>query len=204
MKNKMNKKGFTLVELIVVIAIMGILMAIIIPSWNNMIRRARDRDASAKAKVLFNAAQTEITRIGVRERSALNIVKTSTDADKISAAQDQLYVDEGEFYFYWDGAHGFKVDASGNAIDASENAANNASLARGINSITGGSGIYKIFVRGYNVESVVYSDMDTSLYKGTYPLTVLTLEDEGFDVDGNIRRRNVQEMDMTIFNLSGT
>ena len=50
MKTKQTRKGFTLMELIVVIAIMGILLAIIVPSWGYFLRRAHERDAGSKAK----------------------------------------------------------------------------------------------------------------------------------------------------------
>lgn len=205
MNNKRNKKGFTLVELIIVLAIMGILMAILIPAWNYFVRRAHEREVTSKAKVVFNAAQTEITRIGVRERPTLNIAKDPSIAGTTEqvAAQQALYVGDEKFYFYWDGTNGVKVDADGNAINEAGNVTENAKLARAINSITGGTGLYKIYVNGYNVESVVYTEMEGSLYKGTYPRTMTALEDAGVDVDP-FRTGHIRGFDMTNFNISGT
>ena len=41
--NKRNKKGFTLVELVVVIAIIGVLAAILIPTMMNYVKKSRLR-----------------------------------------------------------------------------------------------------------------------------------------------------------------
>ena len=60
---KSKRKGFTLVELIVAMAILGILIAIIVPSWGYFMRRSKERTANAKAKVIFNAAQTELQEL---------------------------------------------------------------------------------------------------------------------------------------------
>ena len=42
MKNLKNKKGFTIVELVIVIAVIAILAAVLIPTFSNVIQKAND------------------------------------------------------------------------------------------------------------------------------------------------------------------
>ena len=63
MMKKSNKKGFTLVELIVVIAIMAILAAVLVPTVVNKINDAKDSAAKSDLSTVANAIQSEIIAI---------------------------------------------------------------------------------------------------------------------------------------------
>ena len=63
MMKKSNKKGFTLVELIVVIAIMAILAAVLVPTVTSKIGDANQSSADSSANAVANNVQSEIISI---------------------------------------------------------------------------------------------------------------------------------------------
>jgi len=57
MKAKMARKGFTLVEVIVVLVILAVLAAILIPSMIGWINKSKDKAALANARSWLNASK---------------------------------------------------------------------------------------------------------------------------------------------------
>jgi len=68
-------KGFTLMELLIVIAIIGVLAAVLAPTMITYYRRSKLKDANADAKMVYNAVQTEMQRF-------ISIDRMRADADK--------------------------------------------------------------------------------------------------------------------------
>ena len=60
---KSNRKGFTLVELVVVIAIIGVLAAILIPTMMNYVKKARLKTANSNAKLVFTTVNNKCADI---------------------------------------------------------------------------------------------------------------------------------------------
>ncbi|MBQ6043247.1 MAG: type II secretion system protein [Clostridia bacterium] len=56
---KTNKKGFTLVELVIVIAVIAILAAVLIPVFSNLIGKANESAALQEARNAFEAYMVE-------------------------------------------------------------------------------------------------------------------------------------------------
>lgn len=61
MKSLKNKKGFTIVELVIVIAVIAILAAVLIPTFSNIVDRANKAAAQADAKNLWTQYCVDVT-----------------------------------------------------------------------------------------------------------------------------------------------
>lgn len=161
-----RKKGFTLVEMIIVLAIVGIMTAILVPSWMTYIRKTRTRTADSRAKIVYNAAQTAAIKYQAVERTS-----------------SEKYMGNDDFYFYCDNGKGYKCDEDGKQVPAKD--FENERFADTIGKIFGEEGVYMLHINDYKVQGVYYTQSPNYRYPGSYPKTMLSISRKGGITDSD-------------------
>ena len=89
MKLFTGKKGFTIVELVIVIAVIAILAAVLIPTFNSVISKANESAALQKAQTALQVATME---------------------ENGSITGDLYFVVDAKYVFKYDATNGLKID----------------------------------------------------------------------------------------------
>ncbi len=82
----MKKKGFTLIELIVVIAIIGVLAAILVPAMLGYVRKSKITTANTTAKSIYNAYNTALVDMDTIDKTPSGWEGTHSGSDFSSAS----------------------------------------------------------------------------------------------------------------------
>ena len=117
---KKNKAGFTLVELIVVIAILAILAAILVPLMVGYIDDANKAVAQANARTLYSAAAAA-QAYALSQSPAIEVPASCSNAGTDAVSKKIISLLGADFTGTW------TVTYTNNAIKATWTDANNAS-----------------------------------------------------------------------------
>ena len=91
-----KKKGFTIVELVIVVAVIAILAAVLIPTFSNLVKKANESaDIQAVRNMNVYLAQAEATE-GVN--SILDVYEIFEESDYVVENYKPLY--KGRYFFY--------------------------------------------------------------------------------------------------------
>lgn len=101
---KMSQQGFTIVELLIVIVIIGILAALVFVQFNGMQQRGRDADRKADVRLIesklaeYYADEGEYPAALAADLAPLEGIPEDAHADQQGASYNGMYTSDGSSY----------------------------------------------------------------------------------------------------------
>lgn len=178
-KKVARAKGFTLIELIVVIGIIGVLLTVAIPTIGSYMRRSRLKSSNANANLIFNSIQTICQELEFSERDDSNTTfygsETITDGNMIvysinGVATATVWLDtnhDGTVYTVKDTAFNNALTDTLNDDSTRSSFMNRMErLFAGQNETT-----WVAYIDGFQVMAVICADTNSNRYVGAYPIS---------------------------------
>ena len=91
-KLRKNEKGFTLAELLIVVAIIGVLVAISIPIFTSQLEKSRDAVSVSNMRAAYAEAQTLVLTATKTGETAGNATATMADGKVTSVAVKDVVI----------------------------------------------------------------------------------------------------------------
>jgi type IV pilus assembly protein PilA len=118
MKQKTHQSGFTMIELLIVIAVIGILATVAIPQYTQYKARANDADAKSTLHSIFLACKSYWTDNGTAANCVISTI-TSTTYGYVQSAKISVSANGNENTFVAtssniDSSNTFSLDSNGN------------------------------------------------------------------------------------------
>lgn len=132
---KMNKKGFTIVELTIVIAVIAILAAVLIPTFSSVVKKANESAVQQRAAALYKETyaldiadghldgnENTTSLVGQDNETLLKALGIKKEGSQTNTTEHVTYtVTNGKIKFeYWDTKKGYKA-----TLDDTTSATNN-------------------------------------------------------------------------------
>lgn len=190
MKQCRKLKGFTLMEMIIVLAIIGVLIGILAPTMSTYYWKSRVKDANADAKMVYNAAQTAVQKyISIdRVKNAMTGTPDATMKSRFSTGGDLIIEYNATTRMFTlktvDGSSGAATDVLSVSVNEAITAGSTeekvlyqkvvSDILKTVSDADRTN--WAIYIRGYIVEAAVSANSRGTRNVGYYTVGTITVE----------------------------